>query len=130
MTRPRPPITPLLLSVALLGADAEDPGIKLRAHPLVSLAPLRGLRNITLTAEIVGPETEEYYCPEVVWLWPNGSRSIEESDCPPFESRTDYPRIFVRRLGSPAHIRDYEVCVVLRKAGEAFDRGCVKYSVR
>ncbi len=28
---------------------------------------------------------EEYYCPRVVWEWEDGSRSIEESDCPPFE---------------------------------------------
>jgi hypothetical protein len=84
---------------------------------------------ILVTVEIVGPETEKYYCPEVVWVWPNGTRSSEESDCEPFEQRSDYPRRFTRRIAAHAFPRDYVVCVVLRKSGESIDSSCARYSV-
>ena len=83
-----------------------------------------------LTARIVGPETEKYYCPEVVWVWTNGTRSAEESDCDPFESRTHYPRMFTRRVAVPPKAGYYVVCVELRKADEVIDRSCVKYWVK
>lgn len=120
----------LLLAGALQAADAKDPDVRLRAAPRVSLAPPGGVSPILLTAEIVGPETEKYYCPEVVWIWPNGTYSSEESDCEPFEERSDYPRRFTRRIAAHAFTRDYVVCVELRKSGEPVDRSCAKYSVR
>jgi len=85
---------------------------------------------VLLTARIVGPETEKYYCPEVVWVWTNGTRSAEESDCDPFESRTHYPRMFTRRVAVPPKAGYYVVCVELRKADEVIDRSCVKYWVK
>lgn len=120
----------LLAAGAVWAAEAEDPDLRLRAAPRVSLAPPGGVTPILLTAEIVGPETEEYYCPEVVWMWPNGTHSSEESDCEPFEQRSDYPRRFFKRIAAHAFARDYVVCVELRKSGEAVDRSCAKYSVR
>ena len=119
----------LLFAGAVWAAEAEDPDVRLRVVPRVSLAPPGGLTPILLTAEIVGPETEDYYCPEVVWLWPNGTRSSEEADCAPFEQRIDYPRRFNKRIGSHSFPREYVVCVELRKSGEAIDGSCAKYKV-
>jgi hypothetical protein len=124
-----------LLSVAVWTADARErdetkPDVILRASPRISLAPPGGLRPVILTAEIVGPETEKYYCPEIVWIWPDGTHSSEESDCAPFEIRTDYPRRFNRRIAAPAFPRDYRVCIVLRKGGALIDKSCAKYAVR
>ena len=109
--------------------DAEDPDLLLRAAPRVSIAPPGGVTPILLTAEIVGPETEEYYCPEVVWLWPNGTRSSQESDCEPFAERVEYPRRFSRRIAAHSHPRAYLVCVELRKGDEMIDRSCARYRV-
>ena len=120
----------LLLAGLAWTADDEGPDLKLRAVPRVSMAPPGGIIPILLTAEIVGPETEEYYCPEVVWVWPNGTRSSEESDCEPFETRDHYPRRFTRRIGAHSFVRDYVVCVELRKDGDPIDKSCAKYSVR
>lgn len=141
MNRTRALFLPLLLSLALAGASVpslvsadarehEEPDVTLKASPRVSMAPFGRLKSIMLTAEIVGPEVEEYYCPEVVWHWPNGARSMEESDCDPFVSRTTYPRVFVRRVGSASRSREYKVCVELRKAGKRLDKDCTTYRVR
>ena len=73
----------VLVAGAVWAADAKDPDVLLRAAPRISLAPPGGVSPVLLTAEIVGPETEDYYCPEIVWLWPNGTRSSEEADCEP-----------------------------------------------
>lgn len=110
--------------------EAEDPDLLVRAAPRVSIAPPGGITPILLTAEIVGPESEDYYCPEVIWLWPNGTRSSQESDCEPFADRVDYPRRFTRRIGAHSHPRDYMVCVELRKGGTMVDRSCTRYRVR
>jgi hypothetical protein len=119
-----------LLATAVWSGEAETPDLKVRATPKVSLAPPGGMTPILLTAEIVGPETEKYYCPEIVWVWPDGTRSSEESDCDPFAERSYYPRRFTRRIAVHAFYRDYRVCVLLRKGGEAFDRSCARYTVR
>lgn len=84
---------------------------------------------VMLAAQIVGRETEEYYCPEVVWVWTNGTHSTEESDCDPFESRNHYPRMFIRRVAARAKQGAYLTCVELRKADEIVDRACVRYYV-
>lgn len=120
----------VLLSAVAWAADATEPELRLRVSPRVSLVPPGAVAPILLTAEIVGPETEEYYCPEVVWVWPNGTRSTEESDCEPFDARVDYPRRFTRRIGARAYPRDYLVCVELRKSSEPIDRSCARYTVR
>jgi hypothetical protein len=82
-----------------------------------------------VSAEIIGPEVERYYCPEVLWLLPNGRSSVE-SDCDPFEEREHYPRYFKRWVLSPPQRQRYEVCVQLRKGGIQFDGACVRYLVR
>ncbi len=44
--------------------------------------------------------------------------------------RQHYPRYFKRWVQSPPRIRNYEVCVELRKSGAELDRACVRYIVR
>jgi hypothetical protein len=130
MARMRRHAVPVILALLVLGADVNEPGLEVRANPPVSLALPGRSRHVLLTAEIVGPETEEYYCPEVIWLWPNGTLSSEESDCEPFAARIAYPRHFNRYVSSRAQVRPYTVCVEIRKAGRKIDRSCTHYSVR
>jgi hypothetical protein len=119
----------LALSLPLLAATSEEPGILLRANPPASIAPGGRMQSILLSAQIVGPEVEEFYCPEIVWLLPNG-RSAVESDCDPFNERRHYPRFFKRWVQSPPRIRNYKVCVEVRKADALLDDACVHYLVR
>jgi hypothetical protein len=119
----------VLLSWPLLAAKHEEPGVLLRASPRASIAPGGRMQRVLLSAQIVGPETEKYYCPEVVWLLPNGMSAVE-SDCDPFEERQHYPRYFKKWVRSPPRVRTYEVCVELRKSGSYLDQACARYIVR
>ncbi len=119
----------VILSLPLLAAKDEKPDLVVRASPAASIAPGGRMQNILIIAEIVGPEVERYYCPEVTWLLPNGLSSVE-SDCDPFEERQHYPRHFKRWVRSPPRHRNYQVCVELSKSGSSFDRACVRYLVR
>lgn len=119
----------LALAFPLVGAKHDEPDLIVRASPRASIAPGGRFQRVLIIAEIVGPEVEEYYCPEVVWFLPNG-RSAVESDCDPFEARRHYPRHFKRWVFSAPRARNYQVCVELRKAGTRFDDECVRYIVR
>lgn len=77
-----------LLATLLLSGIASGPSLVLRASPRVSLAELStGCAPVLLVAEILGPDTEPWYCPRVDWTWPDGTTSSTESDCPPYEAR-------------------------------------------
>jgi hypothetical protein len=117
------------LSVPHPAAAEEKPDLIVRASPRASIAPGGRMQKILISAEIVGPEVERYYCPEVTWVLPNGLSSVE-SDCDPFEERQHYPRHFMRWIRSPPRQRNYQVCVELSKSGTLFDSACVRYLVR
>src|SRR6476619_6604958 len=89
----------LLLSAATLGAtvsaqkpdkdskdnpDTKRPQVKLKAQPVIAMAPAR----VVLTAELVGGanDFEEFYCPTVEWEWGDGTQSESASDCAPYEA--------------------------------------------
>ncbi|HKB13583.1 MAG TPA: hypothetical protein VKD69_23110 [Vicinamibacterales bacterium] len=64
--------------------DNRRPQVKLRAQPVIAMAPAR----IVLTAELVGGanDFEEFYCPAVEWEWGDGTQSESSSDCAPYEA--------------------------------------------
>jgi hypothetical protein len=63
--------------------DTKRPQLRLRAQPVIAMAPAR----VVLTAEIVGGanDFEEFYCPTVQWEWGDGTQSESSSDCAPYE---------------------------------------------
>jgi hypothetical protein len=63
--------------------DGKRPQLKLRAQPVIAMAPAR----VVLTAELVGGanDFEEFYCPTVEWEWGDGTQSQSASDCAPYE---------------------------------------------
>lgn len=117
----------MVLVLALL-LDAAKPELVIRAFPPISLASGIGCSNVLLTAEIKGPETEAWYCPEVVWSMPDGTKAASESDCAPFSERTEYPRIWRRRICAAAS--EWIVGVALRKRGKTFAWQEVTFQVR
>jgi hypothetical protein len=63
--------------------DTGRPTLKLKAQPVISMAPSR----VVLTAELVGGanDFEDFYCPTVAWEWGDGTRSESTTDCAPYE---------------------------------------------
>jgi hypothetical protein len=72
-------------------AKVRKPRLDLRATPRFSFTP----STVLVTAELNGgDDTEEFYCPAVVWDWDDGGRSANEADCPPFQPGTPVERRF------------------------------------
>ena len=63
--------------------DSRKPQLKLKAQPVIAMAPAR----IVLTAELIGGanDFEEFYCPTIEWEWGDGTQSESSSDCAPYE---------------------------------------------
>jgi hypothetical protein len=85
--------------------------LRLTVSPRIGIAPIM----VRARAEIVGPETEEWYCPEVQWQYGNSSAGIM-SDCPPFENREYYERRYSRVIPF-RHSGRYTIVVTLLKWG-------------
>lgn len=118
-----------LLTLSLIG----KPELHTRAFPPASIAPSGSCSTVLLTAEISGEETEAWYCPTVTWTMPDGTESLHESDCPPWEEHEpiDYERRWTKRVCAPAHpYREaWEAEVRLSKAGKTIARQTVRWMV-
>jgi len=73
--------------------------LAVRAFPRVGFAhPVYGL-GVTIRAELEGAEEpESLYCPKVEWWLSGELLGTEESDCPAYDARTEYPRSWSRSL--------------------------------
>ncbi len=81
----------------------KKPKVEARAVPALGVPPLEVLVLLDLTG---GDEVEELYCPEVEFDWADGGKSVQESDCPPFEP------------GKTSLTRRYSARHVYRRGGE------------
>jgi hypothetical protein len=112
------------LSLLLLGVNVapleaastkpKKPKLEIRLAPAMASAPVEVTVFIDLRG---GDDLEEFYCPEIDVDWDDGSKSVQESDCAPFE-----PGSVVTRHFSISHpYRQgglYKVRVRLRRAGK------------
>ena len=110
----------LLLGAACFGVPSEagnkpkKPQLRLRAIPAMAMAPV----EVTLLIDLEGgDDLEDFYCPEIEVEWGDGAKSVQESDCPPFEPGTAITRHYslshaFRRGGF------FEARVRLRRAGK------------
>jgi len=114
------------LALYVLLASPSKPSLELRASPRISTAIV--CSNVLLLAQIVGPEEEAWYCPAVEWILPDGTSHKEESDCPPFSEREEYPRLWTRRICAPPG--DWTVDVRLSKDGRLLRRGSIDFWVK
>jgi hypothetical protein len=64
--------------------DSKRPQVRLKAQPVIAMAPAR----VVLTAELVGGanDFEEFYCAAIEWEWGDGTQSESSSDCAPYEA--------------------------------------------
>ncbi len=75
-------------------AGEQKPHLDLRATPRVAFSPV----EVFAVGELKGGhDTEEFYCPGLVWDWGDGSRSAHESDCSPYKDGAHLERFFSAR---------------------------------
>jgi hypothetical protein len=122
----------LLVSSSIAPGGAADapkpkkPKLEVRATPRMAFSPV----NVFFTAELTGgDDVEEYYCPEVEWEWDDGSKSVQESDCPPYAPDTRIERRFTaeHQYGVAG---SYNPKVTFRRTGRTFVTGSVRVTVR
>jgi len=99
-----------------------DPSLKISYTPRVAVSPA----IFYFRAELHGREEERLYCPAVEWTWADGTRSLHEEDCPPWDQHTeeDYKRLWTQRkaLGFGRHL----VEVRLLRSGKVLMRASVE----
>jgi len=87
----------IMLAVAVLVAAPtyDKPKMVTRVFPAMQISDIgRGGADVLLTAELKGPEVEEWYCPKVTWEFPDSTKATHEQDCAPFEQRNEcYPAL-------------------------------------
>ena len=114
----------------LMGGETpkpKKPTLEIRPTPRFGFSPL----NVLFVAELKGGgDVEEFYCPEFEWDWDDGSKSVEESDCPPYENGVTH----IERRFSKAHgfVRagNYAVKVTMRRANHLIAQQTVTVTVR
>ena len=111
-----------LLAFATLAGTAtalDGPEVELKpTRKIWMLAAASCEVDVTFRLEVKDGGDERYYCPEVEWVWEDGTRSISESDCPPF-AEADEDRRFVRRKTHGFRSSgNWTISVRLSKAGE------------
>jgi hypothetical protein len=85
----------VIVAVGVLasGSDKKQgptkPTLVVLASPRMSQAGIGSVSPVTVTAVLAGPEDERFYCPQVVFIAPDGTESSEESGCAPFEQRNE-----------------------------------------
>ena len=110
-----------------LAEKPKKPRLDVRATPRMAFSPVR----VLLTAELSGgSDVEEYYCPEIEWDWDDGGKSVQESDCTPFEPGVTK---IERRFTSDHQYNKagiYNVRVTMRRTERPIATASVKVTVR
>ena len=101
------------------------PRLDLRATPRVAFSPI----EVFAVGELKGGhDTEEFYCPGLVWDWGDGTRSARESDCSPYEDGAQLERFFSARHAFRAP-GAYAVTLLLVRAGRMITMATVPVRV-
>jgi hypothetical protein len=124
----------LLLLAATVAAPAtasapkgKKPTLEIRPAPRFGFSPM----HVLFTAELKGgDDVEDYYCPELEWLWDDGGKSLKEADCPAFEAGVTK---IERRFTNEHDFKDsgiYTIQLTLRKADRLIARQTIQVTVR
>ncbi len=79
-----------------LGASASAPKPKrptlgVRVSPRMGFSPIEVIAMAELTG---GEDSEDFYCLAIEWDWDDGSKSLQDSDCEPYQPGTKIERRF------------------------------------
>ena len=108
-------------------AKGKKPRLELRSSPRMGFSPV----HVLLTAEFMGgDDVEEYHCPEIEWDWDDGGKSVQESDCTPFEAGVTK----IQRRFTAEHDYNragvYRVKATMRKTGHTLAAVTTNITVR
>lgn len=120
-----PLIALALATSAAAGTRPTKPRFDIRASPRIAFSPV----HVLVVAELKGgDDLEEFYCPGLEWDWGDGTRSLYEADCAPFE-----PGMSLERRFSARHVfrqaGEFDVQVRLRRADRSLATATVHVSV-
>ena len=72
-------------------AKPKRPTLGVRVSPRMAFSPV----DIIAIAELTGGEdSEDFYCLAIEWDWGDGSKSLQDSDCDPYEPGQKIDRRF------------------------------------
>ena len=72
-------------------AKPKRPTLGVRVSPRMAFSPVGVLAMAELTG---GEDSEDFYCLAIEWDWDDGSKSLQDSDCEPYEPGTKIERRF------------------------------------
>ena len=72
-------------------AKPKRPTLGVRVSPRMAFSPVGVIAMAELTG---GEDSEDFYCLAIEWDWDDGSKSLQDSDCEPFEPGTKIERHF------------------------------------
>lgn len=121
------------IGASLAWAHARDeprgkkPALNLRATPRIAFSPV----TVFLLAELEGgDDVEQFYCPEIVWEWGDGSKSVQESDCAPFQEGVSK----IERHYTAEHLfrrgGNYSISATLLRVGKRVAKADVSVAIR
>jgi hypothetical protein len=73
------------------GAKPKRPSLAVRVSPRLAFSPVAVLAIAELTG---GEDSEDFYCLGIEWDWDDGSKSLQDSDCEPYQPGTKIERRF------------------------------------
>lgn len=72
-------------------AKPKRPTLGVRVIPRMAFSPVGVLAMAELSG---GEDSEDFYCLAIEWDWDDGSKSLQDSDCEPYEPGTKIERRF------------------------------------
>ena len=73
-----------MVALAFSGSDkADKPKLSIKVNPpMGGTAPAR----VVASADLIGGDSEELYCPAIEWEWGDDTRSTTAAECDPYEA--------------------------------------------
>ena len=72
-------------------AKPKRPTLGVRVSPRMAFSPVSVLAMAELSG---GEDSEDFYCLAIEWDWDDGSKSLQDSDCEPYQQGTKIERRF------------------------------------
>jgi len=119
------PVAALAFPIGASSLVDEKPRLVLDAPRVQLLLPRLAAKGygkkVEVTAQLEGePENpKEYYCPDEVWEWGDGTESVHENDCDPYVKGAK----ILREFTDTHHYRPGEYEITLRFFPRRRDRG-------
>lgn len=83
--------TGVLCAPPAFAAKPKRPSLGVRVSPRMGFSPISVLAMAELSG---GEDVEEFYCLGIEWNWDDGSKSLQDSDCDPYQPGMKIERRF------------------------------------